>query len=237
MTLSSPRSSAPSAKLPGPPPHPDFSFFLVQFCVILGVLVLTSQNSFSKPYFHYFGGHFCYLFLTLYLDVQSYIFCRRPMRNRYFYLPGRPQKGSKNDSKKRPSPEGLKRPPRSRNGLQNRSPNWSKNHRIRGPFFSGCSWGQLGPLLHLPGPSGCPSCPLPAPSWANLDHLGAKLGFPCALLALLGVHLAPFLPHLGIKLGKLGPALSLLVPILPTLAHLLANSQLHSVFISLCKPC
>ena len=59
-------------------------------------------------------------------------------------------------------------------------------------------------------------------------------GVSCALLALLGVHLAPFLPHLGVKLGKLGPVLSLLVPILPTLAHLLANSQLHSVFISLC---
>ena len=101
------------------------------------------------------------------------------------------------------------------------------------PFFSCRFWGQLGPVFHLPGPSGCLSCPLPDPSWANLDHLGAKLGFPCALLALLGVHLARFLPHLGVKLGKFGPVLSLLVPILPTLAHLLANSQLHSVFISL----
>ena len=147
----------PWRQSPSSPPRTGLFQFFVQCCVLFGVLVLRSQNSLPKQSFHYFGGHFCYLFLTLFLDVQSLIFCRRPMRNRYFYLPGRPQKGSKNDSKKRPSPEGLKRPPRSRNGLQNRPPNWSKNHKIRGPFFSGRSWGQLGPLLHLPGPSGCPS--------------------------------------------------------------------------------
>ena len=112
-------------------------------------------------------------------------------------LPRPSPKGSKNDSKKRPSAEGFKRPSRSRNGLQNRPPNWSKNHKIRGPFFFwpllGLTWVSLAPSW----PLWVPSCPLPAPSWANLDHLGAKLGFPCALLALLGVSLAPFLPHLG----------------------------------------
>ena len=66
----------------------------------------------------------------------------------------------------------------------------------------------LGSLLRPPGPSGCPSRPLPAPSWgcfgAILGHLGATLGFSCASLARLGAHFAPFLPHHGANSGHFG---------------------------------
>ena len=57
-----------------------------------------------KPFFNDFGGRFWHRFLTFVLQVRSSSFCRRPIQNRYFYSPGRPQKGTKNVAKKDPLP-------------------------------------------------------------------------------------------------------------------------------------
>ena len=177
---------------------------------------MTSQNSLPKPSFQYFGGQFCYLFLTLYLDVQSCIFCRRPMRNRYFYLPGRPQKGSKNDSKKRPSAEGFKRPPRSRNGLQNRPPNWSKNHKFRGPFFF---WPLLGPTWASLAPSWPLWVPILPPSCSILGQLGPSWGQVGLPLRPPGPSWCPSCPLSAPSWGKIGQIWACLEPFGAYLAH------------------
>ena len=60
----------------------------------------------------------------------------------------------------------------------------------------GPTWGQVGLLLHPPGPSWCPSCPLSAPSWG-------KLGQTWACLEPFGAYLA----HPGPSSGQLTASL------------------------------
>ena len=113
------RGSAPSARQDSPPPKKTkirLHFFGL-FSDFLGVLVSTPQKSPPMPFFNDFEGRFWHRFLTFVLQVRSSIFCRRPIQNRYFYSPGRPQKGTKNVSKKRPPPERFRRPPGARKNL------------------------------------------------------------------------------------------------------------------------
>ena len=131
------------------------------------------------------------------------------MRNRYFYLPGRPQKGSENDSKKRPSPEGLKRPPRFRNGLQNRPPNWSTNNKIRGPSFF-CS--LLGPTWSSLAPSWPLWVPILPPSCSILGQLGSSLGQVGLLLRPPGPSWCPSCPLSAPSWGKVGQTWACLGP-------------------------
>ena len=112
---------------------------------------------------------------------------------------------------------------------------------ILDPFFSGRSWGQLGPLLRLPGPSGCPSLPLPTPSWgrlgAILGHLGATLGLSCASLPILVPILVPILPPscptLGPTWAILGLCWAFRLPPCTILDHVVANLKLPS---HMCSP-
>ena len=109
------------------------------------------------------------------------------------------------------------------NGTPKLCKNGPKTESILGSRFSGRSWGHLGPLWRLPGPSGCPSWPLPAPSWgclgAILGHLGTTFGL--AFLPHFGAHLAFACP----TSGPSWPLLGLLAPILP---RPVANLRLSS---------
>ena len=153
------------------------------------------------------------------MDILAYIhpsiFERRMGQNQNFQVSACPKKGPKKDPKKerlQTAPDDRRRPDRDPKMDPKMVPK-------RCLFWVPVFLAALGSLLRPPGPSGCSSRPLPAPSWgclgAILGHLGATLGLSCASLARLGAHLAPFLPHLGANSGHLGPqVVGLSLPIL-----------------------